>query len=178
MKLQLSNDFELIKEKYIEVIEHTEHMEEHARWVYGQHPTDELLKGYMERNEMYTYMDGDKVAGIVAITMYQGDDYEPVPWEIPLKKDEVASLHILTVCPEYQGKGVARKMILDIIEHAKKNGKKAVRLDTLATNIPAQHMYESIGFQYRGKQNLYAKNTGWTDFLYYEKILLRNEGGV
>ena len=46
--------------------------------------------------------------------------------------------------------------------------KYAIRLDTLASNIPAQHMYEKLGFEYRGKQNLYAENTGWTDFLYYE----------
>ena len=47
-------------------------------------------------------------------------------------------------------------------------GKKAIRLDALASNIPAQHMYEKLGFAYRGKRNLYAENTGWTDFLYYE----------
>lgn len=58
-----------------------------------------------------------------------------------------------------------------MISLARQNVKKAVRLDTLASNIPAQHMYTKLGFLYRGKQTLYAENTGWTDFLYYEFVL-------
>ena len=59
-------------------------------------------------------------------------------------------------------------MMEEIFSLAMEKGKKAIRLDTLASNIPAQHMYEKLGLEYRGKQNLYAENTGWTDFLYYE----------
>ena len=88
-----------------------------------------------------------------------------------MKDDEVASLHIFTVTPEYQGKGVSKRMMAEIISLAMEKGKKAIRLDTLVSNIPAQHMYEELGFAYRGKQNLYAENTGWTDFLYYELSL-------
>ncbi|MBR5705795.1 MAG: hypothetical protein IKX21_07500, partial [Deltaproteobacteria bacterium] len=31
--------------------------------------------------------------------------------------------------------------------------------------------FEKAGFSFRGKQHLYAENTGWADFLYYEKTL-------
>ena len=54
---------------------------------------------------------------------------------------------------------------------ARENGKKALRLDTLKSNLPAQRMYEGLGFSRRGEQHLYAENTGWTDFLYYERII-------
>ncbi len=36
-------------------------------------------------------------------------------------------------------------------------------------------MYEESGFEYRGTQNLYADNTGWTDFLYYELLLKKGD---
>ena len=72
----------------------------------------------------------------------------------------------------YQGKGVSNKMMEEIISLVRKNGKKAIRLDALAANIPARRMYERLGFAYRGKQNLFAENTGWTDFLYYELSVL------
>ena len=49
-------------------------------------------------------------------------------------------------------------------------GKKALRLDALKSNLPAQKMYEKAGFTYRGEQRLFTENTGMTDFLYYEKI--------
>ena len=95
--------------------------------------------------------------------MYE-EDYHEVIWSHNLKDDEVASLHIFTVTPEYQGQGVSKRMMAEIISLAMEKGKKAIRLDTLVSNIPAQHMYEELGFAYRGKQNLYAENTGWTDF--------------
>ena len=168
MQLVLAGDFEVVREKYIEVIKNTKDMNIHARWIYGQHPTDSMIQSYIERKEMYLYMDGQNVAGMTAITMFQGEDYHEILWSQNLKDDEVASLHIFTVSPEYQGKGISKRMMAETISLAMEKGKKAIRLDTLASNIPAQHMYEKLGFEYRGKQNLYAENTGWTDFLYYE----------
>lgn len=164
MQLILADDLALVREKYIEVIEHTKDMKIHARWIYGQHPTDTMLQSYIDSREMYLYMDGKNIAGMAAITMYQGADYQEILWNQNLNDDEVASLHLLTVTPDYQGKGVSKKMMEAIVSLAMENGKKAIRLDTLASNIPARHMYEKLGFAYRGKQNLYAENTGWTDF--------------
>ena len=168
MQLVLASDYAVVREKYIEVIEHTKNMDIHARWIYGKHPTDVMIQSYIDRQEMYLYMDGQNIAAMAAITMYQGEDYHEIIWSQNLKDDEVASLHILTVAPGYQGKGVSKRMIADIISLVKKNGKKAIRLDSLASNTPARRLYGKLGFEYRGKQNLFAENTGWTDFLYYE----------
>jgi len=171
MQLVLAGNLAVIREKYIEVIAHTKDMNIHARWIYGQHPTDAMIQSYIDRQEMYLFTDGKNVAGMTAITMYQGEDYHEIPWSQKLKDDEVASVHIFTVAPEYQGKGVSKRMMEAIISLAMEKGKKAIRLDALESNIPARHMYEKLGFAYRGKQNLFAENTGWTDFLYYELLL-------
>ena len=120
---------------------------------------------------MYVLKDDGKIAGMIAVTMSQGEDYHNIKWEIELNDDEVTVLHILAVCPEYQKKGIAKILIKESIKLADKRGKKAVRLDTLASNTPAQRIYEGLGFVYRGKENLYAENTGYTDFYYYEMIL-------
>ena len=32
----------------------------------------------------------------------------------------------------------------------------------------AHKIYERLGFEYRGTQHLYAENTGWTDFYFFE----------
>ena len=168
MKLVLADDLAAVREKYIEVIEHTKDMNIHARWIYGKHPTDAMIQSYIDRQEMYLFMDGQNVVGMIAVAMYQGEDYHEILWSENLKDDEVASLHILAVLPEYQGKVVSNKMMAEIISLVRENGKKTIRLDVLASNIPARRMYERLGFAYRGKQNLFAENTGWTDFLYYE----------
>ncbi|MGN0245546.1 MAG: GNAT family N-acetyltransferase [Lachnospiraceae bacterium] len=172
MQLVLADDLAAVREKYIEVIEHTKDMNIHARWIYGKHPTDAMIQSYIDRQEMYLFMDGQNVVGMIAVTMYQGEDYHEILWSEKLKDDEVASLHILAVLPEYQGKVVSNKMMAEIISLVRENGKKTIRLDVLASNIPARRMYERLGFAYRGKQILFAENTGWTDFLYYELPVL------
>ncbi|MDO4986024.1 MAG: GNAT family N-acetyltransferase [Prevotella sp.] len=56
----------------------------------------------------------------------------------------------------------------EAIRLAQNNGMQAIRLDALASNTPAHKIYERLGFEYRGKQHLYAANTGWTDFYFFE----------
>ena len=162
------------KKTYIGVIENTPDIEKYAQWVYGKHPTDELLKAYIDCGEMYVLMDGEAIAGMVAVAMCQGDDYLRISWSVDLQSDEVATVHLLAVCPDYMGKALGIRILEDAMEIAVKNGKKALRLDALKSNLPAQKMYEKAGFVYMGEQRLYAENTGMTQFVYYEKIPKEN----
>lgn len=174
MKFIQTDDFENVKRKYIDVIENAPDIEKYARWIYGKHPTDESLKAYIDRGEMYVLMDGEEIAGMAAVAMCQGDDYLRIAWAEDMKSDEVATVHLLAVCPDHRGKSLGIKILEDAMEIAVKRGKKALRLDALKTNLPAQKMYEKAGFVYRGEQKLYAENTGMTEFLYYEKIAKEN----
>lgn len=47
----LADDFDEVREKYVQVIGNTKDMNVHARWIYGQHPTDEMIKSYIDRQE-------------------------------------------------------------------------------------------------------------------------------
>ena len=125
MQLVLAGKLAVVREKYIEVIKRTKDMNVHARWSYGQHPTDAMIQSYIDGQEMYLFMDGQIVAGMTAITMYQGEDYHEVIWNQNLKDDEVATLHIFTVTPEYQGKGVSKRMMEEIISLVMKKRKES-----------------------------------------------------
>ena len=104
----------------------------------------------------------------MAVTMYQGEDYHAIEWSQQVSDDKVAVLHILASNPDYQKKGIGSEMVRKAINLAKEKGMQAIRLDALASNTPAHKMYERLGFEYRGKQHLYAENTGWTDFYFFE----------
>ena len=171
MDLILGHDFERIKAAYIDVINITPGIANTCKWEYGKHPSDEDLRSYIENDEMYALMDGDSMAGLVAITMYQGQDYEEILWERHLENDQVAVLHLLAVCPAYQGRALGSIIISEAVEIAEKAGMEALRLDTLKTNLPAQHMYEKAGFSRRGEQSIFFPDRGWLDFYYYERIL-------
>ena len=117
---------------------------------------------------MYVLEDGDVMVAAMAITMSQGEDYHDVEWSVSLEDDEVAVVHIVCVNPDYQKQGIGKRMIQESIALAEESGKKAVRLDALASNHPAHRMYGELGFELKGTQKLYAENTGWTDFLFFE----------
>lgn len=171
MRRAEEKDYEAIVEFYKYVIDNTKDMELYARWVYGQHPTDDMIMAYIKQNAMYVLEEGTEIVAAMAVTMSQGEDYHAIEWSAPAEDDDVAVVHILCVSPAHQRCGVGYKMIDETIKLAKNTGKKVVRLDALASNTPAHQMYQAKGFELRGKQNLYAENTGWTDFLFFEYVL-------
>ena len=171
MQLATISDFDSIVAFYDDVIERTPSIGKHARWHKGKHPTAEGIRAYIEEGSMYLYKEQDIIVAAMALTMYQGEDYHAIEWLKQVQDDEVAVIHILAVSPDRQGTGIGSGMIRQAIELAKARGMKAIRLDVLATNTPAQKIYERLGFEYRGKQHLYAENTGWTDFYFFDYIL-------
>ena len=141
-------DDDAILSFYDDVIARTPDISLHARWSKGKHPTAAGIRAYIKEGSMYLYKEEE--------------------WSQPIPDDEVAVIHILAVHPDRQGSGVGSEMVREAIRLARENSMKAVRLDALASNTPAHNMYKRLGFEYRGKQHLYAENTGWTDFYFFE----------
>jgi len=168
LELAIQNDFDAIITFYNDVTKRTPEMATYARWSKGKHPTVEGIRAYIEEGSMYLYRESGTIVGAMAVTMYQGEDYHAIEWALHVPDDRVAVIHILAVSPDSQGKGIGSEMIREAIRLAENKGMQAVRLDALASNTPAHKIYERLGFGYRGKQHLYAENTGWTDFYFYE----------
>ena len=163
-----TENYESIIVFYDDVTDRTPDMERFARWQKGKHPTHDGIRAYIEEGSMYLYKENDTIVGAMAVTMYQGTDYHAIEWSRQVQDNEVAVIHILAVSPDCQGKGIGAEMVREAIRRAQKSGMKAVRLDALASNTPAHRLYKSLGFEYRGQQHLYAENTGWTDFYFFE----------
>ena len=170
MRLELAtqNDFETIIAFYDDVTERTPEMGTYARWQKGKHPTVEGIRAYINEGSMYIYHERGVIVGAMAVTMCQGEDYHTIEWSQQVPDEKVAVIHILAVSPDAQGKGIGSEMIREAIRLAQNNGMQTIRLDALASNTPAHKLYERLGFEYRGKQHLYAENTGWTDFYFFE----------
>ena len=136
-------DYSAVLAFYDDVIERTPEIGRYARWQKGKHPTAEGIRSFIEEGSMYLYRERD-IVGAMVVTLYQGEDYHAIEWLKDVADNEVA------------------------IRIARDHGMRSVRLDALSTNTPAHKIYEGLGFEYRGKQHLYAENTGWTDFYFYE----------
>ena len=170
MKLQQASiaDFRSVLSFYVDVTERTSDIERYARWQKGKHPTPEGIQAFIQEGSLYLYKEQDAIIGAMALTMYQGEEYHAIEWSQIAADNEVAVIHILAVNPDYQDRGIGTKMVQEAILLAREKGKKAIRLDALASNTPGHRLYERLGFEYRGKQHLYAENTGWTDFYFFE----------
>ena len=166
-----AGDFIRVRDAYLDIIDHSPNLKQYARWEYGKHPTDEALMGFIGAGNLFLLMDGADIAGVAAITPGQGAEYHRVQWRVDAQDHEVMTLHLFGILPRYQGAGVGKTMMRRALGMAARDGMKAFRLDTLASNISAQRFYESLGFVFCGKQHWYAENTGWTDFCLYERAI-------
>ncbi|HEX9113003.1 MAG TPA: ribosomal protein S18-alanine N-acetyltransferase [Nitrospirota bacterium] len=60
-------------------------------------------------------------------------------------EDEMHILN-LAVAPEYRRQGIARKLVLSALSHARSKGAKRAFLEVRASNTAAQKLYSSLGF--------------------------------
>ena len=160
-------DYGAVLAFYDDVIERTPEIGRYARWQKGKHPTAEGIRSFIEEGSMYLYRERD-IVGAMVVTLYQGEDYHAIEWLKDVADNEVAVIHLLAVSPDRQSEGIGSGMVMEAIRTARDHGMRSVRLDALSTNTPAHRIYEGLGFEYRGKQHLYAENTGWTDFYFFE----------
>lgn len=117
------------------------------------------------------YETASELVGAVALSKKRAKSYSDIRWTIDAFDDETAVIHLFVVDPEYQGKGIATAALDELIRIAKETKKKAVRLDAIGTNKPAQKLYEKYGFINCGKAMEYYESTGKTEFVYYEYIV-------
>lgn len=162
------NDFKRLTEFYRGAVMRTKDISVYAKWIYGKHPSDELIMEYISEGAMYFCERDGEIISAAAVTPYQGEDYHDTPWSISISDDEAAVVHILCVDPKYHGQGIAKDTMRLIIALSRTLGKKAVRLDALKSNTPAHRLYEALGFRKMSVRRWYTENVGWIDFFLYE----------
>ena len=140
-------------------------------WKKGIYPTDEFLMDSIRNKELYVLLSESNYMASMILNHKCTDGYEKIHWNITATPQEITVVHALGVLPDYQGQGIAKLMVQEAIRTAKENGQKAVRLDVLSTNIPAQKLYSDMGFNYMDTIQLFYEDTGSTDYLLYEYTL-------
>ena len=165
-------DYDSVLSFYDDVMERTPDITLHAHWQKGKHPTAEGLKALIEDGDLYLCKENETIVGALALPMYQEGDYHAVAWSRQAADDEVAVIHVLAVSPDRQGSGIGSGIVREAISLARQKGMKSIRLDIVDSNTPARRVYEGLGFVYRGTQHLYAENSGWLDFCFFEYDLV------
>lgn len=165
-------DFLRMQAFYRNLIEKTPDMKKNCPWEYGVYPTDALLREHIHNGDLYYMERNGVILSALVLLPYQEENYTwDNPWGAALEDDQVATVHMLGVNPEMQGQGIAHRSVEAAIQKAREMGKKAVRLDALSCNLPAQKLYHAMGFTEAGTVRWQSANLGWTDFVLYELFL-------
>ena len=162
-------EFYKIRSLYWNLIDQEKDDPSFPHWKKEIHLSDEMIQNSIEREELYVLADGDEIAACVIANDEEAEGYADAPWQID--SDEVIVLHVLAVHPDYRGKGLARKLVENVIEQERKVGKKALRLDVIENNTTAEKLYQKLGFQYIQTKTLYYDVVGEMTFKLYELVL-------
>lgn len=166
-----SSELDAVRSFYHRMIDEMEDAPYKPGWEKGVYPTDAFLAESLEKGELYVLPREGGYAAAMVMNHQCTDGYERVRWAVDAPPEQVAVIHALGVTPACQGRGVARQVVDDAIRLAAGAGQRAIRLDVLGPNLPAQKLYTKAGFQYRDTLKLFYEDTGLTDFLLYEYVL-------
>jgi GNAT superfamily N-acetyltransferase len=107
-----------------------------------------LIEKEIEENRQWKITINGQVACIWATTF---DD--PQIWE-EKNIDPAVYIHRIATNPEFRGQNLVSTIIEWAEDHAKENGKRFVRLDTVGENEGLISHYQKFGFNYLGLYNL------------------------
>ena len=162
------NQFENIVSFYYNLIDSMQNLEFKPLWEKDIYPTRQFIYDSIKKNELFISLNDHTIIGSMVVNQNSASEYKKVNWKVSAKNDEVIIIHILGVLLEYQGKGIGMQMVNYVIKHSKERNMKAIRLDVLPQNKPAQKLYTKMGFVFIDKIQLFYEDTGITDFLLYE----------
>ncbi len=164
-------DFESVKSFYWDLIDVMRDRRDSVGWIKGVYPSEAMLRAALEKGELCALVENGEYLAAVILNSSCNEDYAGVPWRLSASMEETLIPHAFAVRPDLQGKGLGRALLSEMEELGRKAGKKAMRLDVLGRNRAAIGLYRSAGFSEIERKNLYYDDTGWTEFVLFEKEL-------
>lgn len=113
----------------------------------------------------------ERLVAVLVVNDEGAQGYDDVPWRVEARPGEVAVLHLFAVHPDFQGRGLAWRMLDAAQDLARSRGKRVMRLDTLESNRGAQRLYDRYGFANLGPARLAYDDPRVTSFVLYELAL-------
>lgn len=168
MRLAQSAEFPAVRAFYDQLIDDMASLPHHPMWERGGHPSDAYIRDAMERGELWlAERDGD-IAGVLIVNQAANEGYRAVSWKVVAAEGEYSIVHAFGVSTRHRGIGLGSAMMHFIIDRVRSAGQKALRLDLIDLNKPAERVYQKLGFCKCGEISLYYPEVSWQLFHMYE----------
>lgn len=127
-----------------------DHMNLHGIPQWNEHyPKLHNVQNDVQKKEAYGYFSDGTLSGIIVLNEYQDPEYLDIEWRFPNEK--VGVIHRLAVHPDFQGQGIAGKLMRFAEEQFSKLGYESIRLDAFTQNPTALNLYDKLGYEKRGQ---------------------------
>jgi ribosomal protein S18 acetylase RimI-like enzyme len=130
------------------------------------YPNPEVFEHDISLSQLWVADIDDNIAGIIAITGDQSEEYTQVGWDIT---EPSVVTHRLAVSPHYRGRGIAEALLVKAEQVAIEKGINILRIDTNTNNQATQKLFPKLGYAYAGEIDLNFRPG--LRFLCYEKKL-------
>lgn len=113
-----------------------------------RYPTREDFLDDIKKKFLYLALDDETLVALYAISSECDEAYHSVEWQ---GKDKNAyMLHRFCVSPDFQNKGIGKRVLLHIEEQVRAMGYETIRLDAFTQNPYALNLYHHNGYITRG----------------------------
>ena len=140
------SDIPAVAEIYAHILANEDPAKPATGWLKGIYPVEATARAALGRDDLFVCIEDDKVVASAIINRTQVDVYADCKWSLECEDDEVMVLHTLTVEPACARRGIGRKFVAFYEDYARRNGCKALRMDTNAVNVTARGLYSKLGY--------------------------------
>ena len=144
------NDIPRVEAGYLEHLRHEQTHTAYTVWKEGVYPTKQTALDALAEGSLYVMEGPGEVLASVIADRKQPAAYADIEWSCPADPEDVLVIHLLCVPPSLAGRGAGSRIVRFLIEEARAQGYKTVRLDTGGQNIPAASLYRKLGFRLAG----------------------------
>lgn len=152
-----------IKEKVVPIMQASGNMQ----WS-DKYPDEEKFTEDLKDAALYVYEEDMIIKGFAVVDNKHPYPYDDIPWE--LTRADSRALHRMAVNPDFQGQGIASRMMEGLETRLIEAGIRGIHTDTSLENKKMQYQFEKNGYEYKGRLNLDENLDDW--YVAYEKVFI------
>jgi len=112
------------------------------------YPGPDIILNDLAKSSIYLMKDKGVCKGMVTLDDQEPEEYKGIQW--PGKAQKPLFVHRLAVHPNWQGQGIARRLMTFSEEFALKNGFDALRIDVFSDSLHARNLCRNNNFSEAG----------------------------
>lgn len=173
MRIYTAEEFEFsdVRAFYHTLIDAMKNSPYNIGWKKDVYPSIDFLKDSIKKRELFIGKEDDVIIGAMVLNHACNPGYREFEWKTKAAENEISVIHALGIHPDFAGRGCAKQFVAFALKKAEDHHQKAVRLDVLKGNLPAERLYTGLGFQKVHTLKMYYEDTGWTDYELFEYVL-------